>query len=92
MEEALGCSVDNIWMFEKGGHYEIAEGIDLCGGSATTGTWSLDESGTIITYTYDGYVGNYPATIVELTKQTLVTEHDPGFTTPTVYRYSFSSF
>jgi hypothetical protein len=89
----LDCNQDDTWMFEKDGIFKISDGIDLCGsGEGTTGTWSVDDEDDIISFTYDGFSGVYTSTIVELTKETLITEHDPGFTTPAVYRYTFSAY
>ncbi len=92
--EEPDCGTDNIWYFKSGGEFVISQGIELCGnGMPTEGTWRLEEDEKTIVFTYDGFVGEYFTEIIELTRNTLVTEHQSiAGSDDWIYRHHYVRF
>lgn len=94
IEDVDNCVSDDVWTFTKDNELEVNQGL-LCAGSPAVETaWYLKDEDNTIVYTYDVFVGEYYSTIVQLTKETLVTEHltIPSNENSTKVRTTFSKY
>jgi len=86
------CLNDDYYIFNKDGSLDYNRGLTCAGDTDHKTTWYLKDDGITITYIYEGYAGEYYATIKELTRKTLITTHKalPFSETSPLYKYTFS--
>lgn len=91
-EITQSCILDDTETFLSNKGWSLHSGTIKCEANereSTTGTWSLNESGTKITFTYTIASGEYVREVEKLTDNELIISHNSNNTSQTWYRTTY---